>query len=225
MKMQFLFTRLFAIAFIASVFVSCKKEDAYISIKKPFKANIDTWYRISPTEPKTVIVNGTTYVGFAYFPGGGAGKVTCMGHSTFYFNQLVYAPAVDAPPAGSIAAPLVDAVNYPVTGAPLPLIQAGDFTALAHANDHLHIPLRAHDHVVNSVFYDHDGNAIFTSAIRGSGSTFPISKTLVGFKGKGIIVGGRGKFEHAAGRFDYEGYFNTADANDAEYNADGWIAY
>jgi hypothetical protein len=85
--------------------------------------------------------------------------------------------------------------------------------------------MKVHGAIVNGVFYDRKGDAIFTSAITGSGGTFPISKTLVGFNGKGIIVGGRGKFEHAAGAFNYDGYFNTADANDAGYNADGWIAY
>ncbi|HEY6977410.1 MAG TPA: hypothetical protein VH396_14030 [Chitinophagaceae bacterium] len=225
MKTQLLIPRLLVIALTATSFVSCKKDDTYCNIKRPFKAKIDTWYRVSPTDPQIVVVNGTTYIGFANFPGGGTGNVTHMGQCSNYFNQLVYASAPDAPPAGSIAAPVIDAINYPVTGAPLPLIQAGDFTAFANANDDLHIPIKVHGAIVNSVFYDDKGNAIFTSAITGSGGTFPISKTLVGFNGKGIIVGGRGKFEHAAGRFDYEGYFNTADANDAEYKADGWIAY
>jgi hypothetical protein len=225
MKVQFFTTRLLAIALVATLFVSCKKDDTYCNIKRPFKAKTDTWYRVSPTDPQIVVVNGTTYIGFAYFPGGGTSNVTHMGQSSFYFNQLVYAETAGAPPAGSIAAPVIDAINYPVTGAPLPLIQAGDFAALANANDNLHIPMKVHGAIVNAVFYDAKGNAIFTSAITGSGATFPISKTLVGFNGKGIIVGGRGKFEHAAGKFDYDGYFNTVDANDAEYNANGWIAY
>jgi hypothetical protein len=33
------------------------------------------------------------------------------------------------------------------------------------------------------------------------------------------------KFKHPVVPFDYEGYFNTADANDAEYDADGWVSY
>jgi len=224
MKKQIFISPLIAIAITAILFVSCKK-DNNCNIKRPFKAKIDTWYRISPTEPQTIVVNGTTYIGFAYFPGGGFGNATGMGTSSFYFNQLVYAETPDAPPAGSVAAPVTDAISYPVTGAPLPLIQAGDFTGLSNADKKLHIPSKVCDAIVNAVFYDDKGNAIFTSAITGSGGTFPISKTLVGFNGKAIIVGGRGKFENASGAFNYEGYLNTVDANDAEYNADGWIVY
>jgi len=148
-------TQIFIIVALAAIlFVSCKKENTYCNIKRPFKAKIDTWYRVSPTEPKTIVVNDTPYIGFAYFPGGGTGNVTHMGQCFNYFNQLVYASAVNAPPAGSIAAPVIDAINYPVTGGPLPLIQAGDFTALANANNDLHIPTEVQGAVVNSVFYD-----------------------------------------------------------------------
>jgi hypothetical protein len=229
MKKQSFPFLLLVIALLGVSVLSCKKEAAYsrsdCAVKRSFKAKIDTWYRISPTDPQIVVVNDSPYVGFAYFPGGGTGNVTHMGLASFFFNQLTYAASADAPPAGSIAAPVIDAINYPVTGSPLPLIQAGDFTPLANANDNLNIPDEVLGAVVNSVFYDDKGNAIFTSAITGSGGTFPISKTLVGFNGKAVMVGGRGKFEHATGEFDYEGYFNTVDANDAEYNADGWIVY
>lgn len=225
MKTQSLIARLLAIVLATTLFASCKKDHPYTNLKKPFKAKIDTWYRISPTDTQTVIVNDTPYIATSNFPGGGTGIVTYMGKSSFYFNQLTYAPALDAPPAGSIGVPVIDAITYPVLGLPLPFIQPGDFTPLANANSYLHIPSTVRGAVVNSVYYDDEGNAIFTSAITGSGSTFPISETLIGFNGKGKIVGGRGKFQHAIGAFNYDGYFNIIDANDAAYNADGWILY
>lgn len=225
MKTKIFITRFLVIALLTTLFASCKKENLYCDIKKPFKAKIDTWYRLSPTDPIPVEVKETTYIGFAYFPGGGTGNATHLGKCYFYFNQLAYSGTADALPAGSIGAPVIDVINYPVTGGPLPLIQSGDFSEFSNANNNLHIPTEVHGLVVNSVFYDGKGNAIFTSAIKGSGETFLISKTLLGFNGKAIIVGGRGKFEHATGEFDYEGYFNIGNANDAEFNTDGWIAY
>lgn len=111
------------------------------------------------------------------------------------------------------------------TGGPLPLIQPGDFTPFDTANNSLHAPASVYNQIINSVLYNKKGDAIFTSALTGTGSTFPVSETVVGFNGKGIIVGGRGKFKHAIGEFDYSGYFSLANPNDAEYNADGRLDY
>lgn len=69
------------------------------------------------------------------------------------------------------------------------------------------------------------GDAVFTSAINGVGSTFPLSETRVGFTGKASIVGGRGKFVSAVGELDFSGSFSLVNPNDAAYNADGWISY
>ncbi|HVG42836.1 MAG TPA: hypothetical protein VM888_14585, partial [Chitinophagaceae bacterium] len=80
-------------------------------------------------------------------------------------------------------------------------------------------------YIINSVLANKKGDAIYTSAITGSGATFPVSATVVGFKGKGLIVGGAGKFANAVGEFAFNGFFNLLDQNDAEYNADGWIDY
>ncbi|MEJ7685379.1 MAG: hypothetical protein WKG06_47555 [Segetibacter sp.] len=82
------------------------------------KQRLDTWYRLSPTDPIPVEVKETTYIGFAYFPGGGTGNATHLGKCYFYFNQLAYSGTVDALPAGSIGAPVIDVINYPVTGGP-----------------------------------------------------------------------------------------------------------
>src|SRR5687767_5426442 len=119
---------LLLISTFALFFTSCKKEKEH---KIPFKATTKTWYRVSPTFPTPVIVNGKTYIGFAHFPGGGTGHATDMGNVTTFFNQLSYSEELDAPPAGSVAAPVTAILGYPIIGLPLPLIQDGDFTELA----------------------------------------------------------------------------------------------
>ena len=215
-----LLTVLIAVSLIVS---SCKPEKDFN--RKPFKIRTSTWYRISPTDPTPIVVNGTNYAGFAYFPGGGSGNTSHLGNSIIYFNQLAYGIAPDAPPAGSVAAPVKDIPGYPVIGAPLPLIQASDFSNLAGVVSSLNIPATIHEKIINTVLYNNKGDGIFLSAITGSGATFPISETKVGFNGKALIVTGRGKFRHAVGEVDYNGYFNLVDASDAEFNADGWISY
>jgi hypothetical protein len=172
-----------------------------------------------------LVVNGITYAGFAYFPGSGSGNVSHLGNATVYFNQLTYGTAPDAPPAGSVGAPVKDIPGYPVTGAPLPLIQAGDFTGLSSLIALLNIPTSIQGKIVNTVLSNNKGDAIFLSAITGSGATFPLSPTKIGFNGKALIVTGRGKFRYAAGEVDYNGYFDVVNANDAAFNADGWINY
>lgn len=213
-----------AVFISAALLSSCDKNH---DIKKcDFEAKYKTWYRVSPlAKPVPVEVNGISFVGFAHFPGGGTGQTSLLGNSTTYFNQLVYGSAPDAPPAGSVSAAIKDVPGYFVTGAPLPLIQAGDFNGLASAISSFKIPASVYDNIVNQVFYNHKGDAIFTSSITGSGGTFPISQTIVGFKGKGIITGGCGKFKHAVGEFEYSGYFNVTNANDAEYSMKRWITY
>lgn len=214
-----------AMYMVISVLVisSCKKEVGHN--KRAFKATIDTWYRFSPAAPSVLVVNGKSYVGFGHFPGGGTGNATHLGNCTNYFNQLAYTTPPNTNPEGSVSAPVIDVINYPVLGAPLPFIQAGDFSSFALVASSLMIPASVQGNIINSVLYNGKGDAIFTSALSGSGSTFPISETKVGFNGKGIILGGRGKFINAVGEFDYDGYFNLVDANDAKYNADGWIDY
>jgi hypothetical protein len=202
---------------------SCKKEKT--SVRKPFKASIETWYRVSPTAPVPVVVNGSNYIGFAHFPGGGSGNATHMGNVTNWFNQLAYTTPPNTNPEGSVGAPVTAVPSYPVLGAPLPLVQAGDFTALPSVLTALSVPTSIGGNVINSIIYNGKGDAVFTSAITGTGSTFPLSEIKVGFNGKALIVGGRGKFVNAVGELDYNGYFNVVDANDAEYHADGWISY
>ena len=202
---------------------SCEREHALH--KKPFKVQTSTWYRVSPTTPAPIEVNGTAYTSFVNFPGAGGGEASYIGECSNYFNQLAYGTSPEGPPAGSVAAPLTDIPSYPVIGAPLPLIQAGDFDHLSTVLSSFHIPASVHEKIINSILTNDKGDAIFFSAITGGGTTFPISPTVVGFNGKALIVTGRGKFSHAVGEVDFSGYFNLLDANDAAYNAEGWIAY
>jgi hypothetical protein len=220
----FAFAKSLAFLFGVALFViSCKKEN-HIN-KRAFKLATETWYRISPTAPIPLTINGIEYAGFAYFPGGGSGHATHMGNCNAFFNQLSYGTSAEAPPAGSVSAPINEVPGYIITGAPLPLIQAGDFVQLASLISELKIPTDLYGKIINHVVYNDKGDAIYLSAIDGSGGTFPISSTSVGFKGKALIVNGSGKFRNAVGEIDYEGYFNVTDANDAAYNAEGWIDY
>jgi hypothetical protein len=199
---------------------SCKQDID----RKPFKVHEQTWYRIAPIPPVDVMVNGTAYVGTSFFPGGGTGNATHMGNIRNYFNQLVYSSSYEGAPLGSVAAPVRNIPSYPFLG-PLPLIQPGDFTELAALNTSLQIPETIQGKIVNSVIYNKKGDAVFTSSITGIGGTFPISATRIGFNGKALIVGGRGKFANAVGEIDFQGSFSLTDPNDAEYSAEGWISY
>src|SRR4249920_3546027 len=98
MKPQSAIKTFTAAVFSSVFFISCNKDH---EIKKQeFEAKFKTWYRISPlAKPVPVDVNGTTFAGFAYFPGGGKGNNSLLGNSNTYFNQLVYGTAPDAPPA------------------------------------------------------------------------------------------------------------------------------
>jgi hypothetical protein len=203
------------------LFTSCEHEVS----KKPFQVREKTFYRISPKMPEPIVINGVSYVGFAFFPGGGTGTATHMGNIKTFFNQQVYSASVEQPPLGSVGAPVKDVPAYPVIGGPLPLIQKGDFAELATLNATLQIPSSVNGKIINSVIYDTKGDAIFTSSINGIGATFPLSETRVGFTGKALIVGGRGKFANAVGEIDFSGSFSLVNPNDADYNADGWISY
>ena len=211
------------IVLTASLITSCEKlKDIG---KRDFEVNTKTWYRVAPIAPVPVVVNGINYVGFSYFPGGGKGSATYLGECTIYFTQLAYGTSPEAPPIGSIAVPLTGVPSYPVLGGPLPLIQPGDFTELTQIISRFQIPAQIHDKIVNSVLYNSKNDAIFLSGVAGAGTIVLISPTVARFNGKSLIVGGRGKFRNATGEVDYSGYFSLVDANDAEFNAKGWICF
>lgn len=204
-----------------ALITSCKKSIQ----KQDFKIRSTTWYRISPTAPSEIMVNGEKKTGFAYFPGSGSGEATFLGNGSLYFNQLVYSTTGNQPPEGSVGAPVSAVPGYPLTGGPLPLTQPGDFTSLAAVVSSLNLPDAINGQVINSIIVNKSGDAIFTSAVTGSGSTFPISNVLVGFNGTATIVGGRGKFLHAKGEIKYEGFFDVVNPDHAGYDADGWIEF
>jgi hypothetical protein len=194
-------------------------------ISTPFKMNAKTWYRISPTMPAPV-PGMPGQLSFAYVPGAGAGNASHMGAIGTWFNQLAYSPDGQDPPAGTIAAPVVSAVTYPVLfpGAPLPLIQPNDFAGLAILASWLQVPETVNGHTVWSILYNGKGDALFLSTTTPSTAVIG-SPTRINFSGDGIFVGGRGRFENASGTYHFSGFFNPQDANEAEYSIDGTLSY
>ncbi len=163
---------------------------------------------------------------FANVPGGGAGNATHMGAIGTWFNQLAYSPDGQNPPAGTIAAPVVSANTYPVLfpGAPLPLIQPNDFAGLGIVASWLQVPATVNGHTVWSIVYNWKGDALFLSTTSPSTAVIE-SATRINFSGEGIFVGGRGKFENASGTYQFSGFFNPQDANEAGYAIDGTLTY
>jgi hypothetical protein len=201
-------------SFVALTLSFCKKEVG--ERKRPFKATFETWYRVSPAAPQPLSINNQNYLGILYFPGSGTGTVSHLGRSTNVFNQLAYIQPPGEAILGSVAAPVASIPTYPV---------AGEFSAFIPFNTSLAIPDNVGRNIVNSVFYNQKGDAIFTSAITGSSRTEFVSSNRINFYGKGLIVGGRGRFEAATGEFDFNGHFNPENNNDASFNAEGWIDY
>jgi hypothetical protein len=194
---------------------------------RAFKATTKTRYRISPVlGPEIpVTIDGVSYEGTIYFPGDGVGNATHMGSVTTYFNQLAYFPVGSpqgTPPSGSISAPLTAVPGYFVYVQPPPPI---DFSRLASLITSLPIPMEVDGHIVNSMFVNDKNEAVFTTSLQGQGFIRPESPTRIVFGGKGRFLGGTGRFAGATGEFDFLGYFNPQDQDDAEYTADGWIKY
>lgn len=215
MKHSTLLHKLLLIAGTVTLLLSsCKKEIG--QQKRAFKATIETWYRVSPATPQPLSVNGQNYLGILYFPGSGTGHVTHLGNSVNIFNQLAYIQPPNDAILGSVAAPVSQIPTLPV---------AGEFSALTPFISSLSIPEKVGDNLINSVLYNKKGDAIFTSAVTGSSRTEFVSTGRINFYGKGLILGGRGKFTKAVGEFDFSGHFNPENNNDASYTAEGWIDY
>jgi hypothetical protein len=96
---------IFAVAIIC-LFMSlgCSKTSLH---KRPFDVKTKTAYRISPTTPVPLEINGSSFTAFAHFAGGGTGKASLLGDCTIFFYQLVYSTGPEATPAGSVPAPVV----------------------------------------------------------------------------------------------------------------------
>jgi hypothetical protein len=224
MKYTINFRMIFAaILFLLFVSISCKKENR--KQKKAYQANTVTLYRVSPVTPSNITINGTSYVTTANFPGKGTGTATDMTSCNIYFNQIAYSTSPGGNPVGSEPAPVTEIIGYPVTGAPLPLIQPGDFNTLQSLITDLSLPASKNGKVISTVIYDNTGNAVYLSAISGSNTTSPVSPTRVDFNGKAVIAGGHGKFSTAEGNVDFNGYFNPSNPNDAAFNVTGTIEY
>ncbi|MEJ5963450.1 hypothetical protein [Pedobacter immunditicola] len=217
---------IFVPLFAAVLFSACDKEendDPVRVVDQPFTMTSATHPRISPIAPKP-LEGQPTMIAYANAAGSGTGTATEMGEIKNWFNQLVYSPTGANPPTGSALAPIVEALNYPVLGAPLPLIQENDFDELREANTWIDIPVAVDGDIVNSVIYNDKGDAIFTSLTTDSKLT-PASPTRVNFSAEGKFVGGRGKFANATGTYTHTGFFNPENFNEAGYNIEGKISY
>jgi len=211
---------IFAVVFL---FTSCRHDQPII--KQHFKVSITSWYRVSPAAPSPVMVNGITYVSLANLVVGGDGTATAMGNIKSYANGLAYGTDVEAPPVGSIGAPLNEILGYPILGGPLPLIQPGDFDGVPAILAEFNVPTNVLGNVIALVLYNDKGDALFLSNIPGTGTSTPISSTEGGYTNETLILGGAGKFVHATGELHNTGQFSFIAPYNGQDNYDGWIIY
>jgi len=171
------------------------------------------------------VVNGVTYVSLSNLVVGGDGTASALGEIKSYANTLAYGTGVEAPPSGAIGAPVTEIPGYPILGAPLPLIQAGDFDGVPAILSEFNVPANVQGHVINLVLYNNTGDAIFIFNIMGTGTSTPVSATVGGYTNETLIVGGAGKFIHAIGKLDNTGTFSFIAPYDGQDNYEGWISY
>lgn len=208
---------------VVFLFSSCKHDQPIV--KQHFKVSLTTWYRISPTAPSPVVVSGVTYISLANLVVGGDGTASAMGNIKSYANTLAYGTDAEAPPVGSIGAPVYEIPGYPILGAPLPLIQPGDFDGVPAILAEFNVPTKVLGNVINLVLYNNKGDALFLSNIPGTGTSSTISSTVGGYTNETLILGGAGKFLHAAGKLDNTGQYSFIAPYDGQDNYDGWITY
>jgi hypothetical protein len=227
MKKSFLNKWVIFMPLLAAVcFSACKKEKddkPTQVVNQPFKMESTTHPRINPFAPQQLKRQPVMY-GYANAVGGGIGTATNMGEIRNWFNQLVYSPTGADPATGTAIAPIADALNYPVLGGPLPLIQKNDFDEFRKANEWLKVPVTVEGDTVNSVIHNDKGDAIFTSLTTDS-RLEAVSATRINFSAKGNFVGGRGKYINATGTYNQTGYFNPQNFDDAGYKIEGTISY
>ena len=212
--------------FVAVLFSACKKDendDSGLVVDKPFTMTSTTHPRVHPVTPASLALE-PLLIGYANVAGSGTGTATDIGEIKTWFNQLIYSTTGTNPPTGSYKAPIAEALDYPVLGGPLPLIQEHDFDELREANKWLKIPIYVQGNMVTSVIYNDKGDAIFASLLTDSKLT-PVSATRVNFSAEGVFVGGRGKFANASGTYTQTGFFNPENFDEAGYNIEGKISY
>jgi len=214
---------IFVVFSVVFLLTSCKHDQPVV--KQHFKLSITTWYRVSPTAPLPVVVNGITYVSLANLVVGGDGSAAAFGKIKSYANTLAYGTDAEAAPAGSIGAPVTEIPGYPILGGPLPLIQSGDFDAVSSILAEFNVPAKVLGNVINLVLYNDRGDALFLSNIPGTGTSTSISPTVGGYTNETLILGGAGKFIHAAGKLENTGQFSFIAPYDGQDNYDGWIIY
>jgi hypothetical protein len=182
-------------------------------VSKQFRMTAKTWYRINNTQPAPMPeMRGA--ISFANLPGAGSGTALNMGNIGTWFNQTAFSPTGAAPWTGTVAAPLVEASNYPQDG----------LRSLASVTNWLQMPTAINGNIIWSVVYNGGGDAVFLS-ITGPSTSVLVSGDKISFSGDGIFVGGRGKFENASGTYHFTGYLNPNDPEDGEYAIDGEISY
>jgi hypothetical protein len=234
-------TSLFAVPMAALVFISCQKdlkegnarskpfdsrEATSKTAERAFKASFATWYRFHPLQqPSPIQIDGTDFLGILRVPGGGQGQVTHMGNALTYFNQTAYVKPPDFQNVvGSVAAPVMEVPSYQFTGAPLPLIQQGDFDGLPSVISALNIPATINGHIVSTVIFDKKMVDAFFVSVKSS-SPISINGTTATTSGRSLIVGGTGKFIGAYGEMKHTIIFDTADPNKASYTLEGRVRY
>jgi hypothetical protein len=224
MRKLLLSAKIMSIAFsVVFLFTSCNHDKPII--KQHIKISITNWYRVSPTAQTPVVVNGITYVSTANLVVSGEGTASALGNIKSYANTLAYATDVEAPPAGAIGAPVTEIPGYPILGAPLPLIQSGDFDGVPAILAEFNVPATVQGNVVNLVLYNKKGDALFLSNVPGTGTSTPISETEGGYSNETLIVGGAGKFIHAIGKLENTGHFSFIAPYDGLDNYEGWVSY
>ena len=157
-------------------------------------------------------------------PGGGEGNTTHLGKTNVYFNQLGYVTPPDFQnPVGTLAAPVTAIIQYPVLGAPLPLIQQGDFTGLSALITSWGLQAQINGQYISTVIFNDKGEALFISVI--SQNSVVVEEGVGHITGTSMILGGTGKYANATGEVAHSISFNLSDPNKASYTLDGWIKY
>jgi hypothetical protein len=148
-----------------------------------------------------------------------------MGNAQTYFNQIAFVKPPDFQNVvGSVAAPVAEIPSYPVTGAPLPLIQQGDFDGIQSVLSTLNVPPSINGHTVSTVIFDKQMVDAFFISVK-SGSPISITGTTATTSGNSLIVGGTGKFTGAFGEVTHVVTFDVANPDNASYKLDGWVRY
>ncbi|HSR38381.1 MAG TPA: hypothetical protein VLL95_05660, partial [Phnomibacter sp.] len=87
------------------------------------------------------------------------------------------------------------------------------------------VPRMINGKIVNSIFVNAKGEAVYTGYKEEGSFIQPLSPTAIRFGGKLAILGGTGKFANASGEGDFLGQFNPQNQDDAWYTVNGWISY